>query len=397
MTQPTEFTKTIPADRLPELEEMVEKLNRRARRADLPETTIVQGERHYEDIYFRRLREKVAVEFVAVTVTVGFVNFGGWTLLGVLEPTDTGNNIVKAIPGHEVPIEYRTRWTCDHCGDSRHRSKTYVVANEETGEVKQLGSTCLRSFLPNYSVEAYAETLEDVIENLGGYTLGEDDEDIVIGGKCRAFYAAEFLAKVNALIAKSGWLSRTAARNQGRESTVDAVIFSIWSKYEKDKIIVSEADVAEAQAMIDETIAILVAKGERNLSDYEWNLLNAARSELVSTSQAGVFGSLAQYISRIRVERAAAETGQHVGKVGERLTFTVSVVDTSERFGDFGITHIFNMTDEAGNLVVWFASNPCSALKPGATVKLTGTVKAHKVYNGKPQTVVTRCKVAAAN
>ena len=36
---------------------------------------------------------------------------------------------------------------CEHCGLRRRRTRTYVVVHTDSGEVRQVGSGCLRDFL----------------------------------------------------------------------------------------------------------------------------------------------------------------------------------------------------------------------------------------------------------
>ena len=71
-----------------------------------------------------------------------------WEFVAVLEHTDEGTVIKRALGGPEIPDEYRNiDKKCDHCGLSRVRLSTFVVRNTKTGEFKQVGSSCVKDFV----------------------------------------------------------------------------------------------------------------------------------------------------------------------------------------------------------------------------------------------------------
>jgi hypothetical protein len=57
----------------------------------------------------------------------------------------------------------------------------------------------------------------------------------------------------------------------------------------------------------------------------------------------------------------------------------------------YGVTYLHRFVTAEGNSLTWFASS--TQLKEGAHYNLKGTVKAHEVYRGEKQTLLTRCKV----
>lgn len=387
----TSFTHTIPTDNVEILTAKIEKLNRRARRAGAPETTltVVGTENHPHP----RIKDMM-VEWSTVEVSVGFSNFDGWTLLGVLEVMGD-YTMVRAVPGQEVPVEYRERHFCDHCKTARERNKTFVLRHED-GRTVQVGSTCLQSFLPDIDLQIIAEGLDEVLVWCSGEgSEVDEDEEELRGGRSRrsySFLSAQFLAKVNVVIERDGWMSRSKA-GEWDAATVDIVLLSYFSHKPKHQITVTDEQIAAAQVMIEEGRAVLnekVAAGQV-LSDYEYNLFHALEGDSIVIREAGTFASVAQYVGRVRVARAQAKDSKHVGKVGERITVKVNVLREFCKDGEYGVTHIYTMQDEDGNIFTWFSSN--GILEERQTVTLKGTVKAHDIFNGKAQTVLTRCKV----
>jgi hypothetical protein len=82
----------------------------------------------------------------------------------------------------------------------------------------------------------------------------------------------------------------------------------------------------------------------------------------------------------------------HLGTIGERLTLTVTV-EFIKRIdhGDFDPpTYLHVMTDEQGNDLRWFSSAGALCEK-GTKITIRGTVKKHEVYQGRKQTMLSRC------
>lgn len=384
------LTYSIPEANIDVLMNKIEKTNRRARRAGLQESTIsIVGS---ETKTLPLLGSDTTIKMVVHTVEieVGFQSFEGWRLVAVLEPiSNTEKNVVLNVPGEEMPEMYRTRFVCDHCGIDRKRNRTFVIRHEKSGETMQVGSTCLQSFLPGCGLAEYAEGLEEVLAAAESSQELEDDFFEGEEGRKYAFFdTAEFLAMVMATIAKHGWVSQSAAQAQGKVSTVDTVLEAIFSKYQNEKIAVSDKEIAEAKEMLTKAGELLAAK--RRLTDYEYNLLNCVTTDLVQFNQVGILASLPAYLGHEVVK--SQTDGEHLGSVGDKLTCKVTVNWVIAQESYYGRILIVNMTDDQGNMLVWFA--PATAtLKAGDEVTITGTVKAHNYFNGKPQTVLTRCKV----
>ena len=82
---------------------------------------------------------------------------------------------------------------------------------------------------------------------------------------------------------------------------------------------------------------------------------------------------------------------QPQGEVGERLDRTLTVKKVTQLENYFGTSTFYLFEDESGNEYCWTTS--ARQLDLGETYEVRGTVKAHQVYKGKKQTVLTRCKV----
>jgi len=85
----------------------------------------------------------------------------------------------------------------------------------------------------------------------------------------------------------------------------------------------------------------------------------------------------------------------HVGEVGKRMVVKLTckkVIEYSRptfHYYDSGIGYINIAEDEAGNVFV-YRGNSAGFPNEGETATVKFTVKEHAVYNGTPQTIVTR-------
>jgi hypothetical protein len=91
------------------------------------------------------------------------------------------------------------------------------------------------------------------------------------------------------------------------------------------------------------------------------------------------------------------ELSEHVGEVKGKLELEVDLYHVIDWQGDFGLSYIHKMRDNAGNELVWFSSG--MKYQDGRRYLLKGTVKEHSTYNDRytgrdiKQTKLVRCKL----
>jgi len=107
-----------------------------------------------------------------------------------------------------------------------------------------------------------------------------------------------------------------------------------------------------------------------------------ARGEAGASKSAGSTSSPAP----TSAPRAAS---RHMGTLGKRETFRLTVDRIFDTDGQWGTTHIHQMCDASGNVFKWFSTS--EKLDAGVTYDVKGTVKSHETYRGEAQTVLTRC------
>lgn len=89
----------------------------------------------------------------------------------------------------------------------------------------------------------------------------------------------------------------------------------------------------------------------------------------------------------------------YIGNVGEKISATLTIKKMVALSGRIGYANVYSdlliMEDADGNCVTWNSSSAYKfdELKEGNQITLKGTIKAHKEYKGRQQTVLTRCKL----
>ena len=292
---------------------------------------------------------------------------------------------------------------CDHCDTTRERKNTYLVQNVETGEVKNVGSTCIKDFLGwSATVVFYSES--DLGEEIDGLGFG--------GGYGEQYYSVEtILATAHAAIRAFGWVP-SSSPEWGSQPTAGRVRFALnpptrLTDQDRAELETLRTYANEANERAAVVRAFVLSDEFAGTSTYVDNLKVAASLESVSSKQVGILASAPQaYIRHLEtaVEREAREAlwaAEKAAKAGSDFlapigTKKVRVEGTisSIRYipGDFGTTVLYTILTVDGNVVKWFASREALGEEEGREVVIEGTVKDHDEYNGIKSTILTRCK-----
>ena len=354
------------------------------------------------------------------------IRANGWTLRAKVEHGEAGN-IVSAIGNKSVEHEwYTTPAHCEHCKTNRFRAVTYFCENE-SGEVRQVGRTCLRDYTGiNPATAAMWAEVRDVFDK--EFAIKDCDEDEWKEHSSSMMYDVErVLAYAYDAIKefgyrKSGELGSTRdvvterTCSYGSPSTEGKEKASAICKWLAGLDEKARATDAALNALRDEYNGGSEAGDGKYWSKYQeindaWDVPSDLERNCISLALSGYattkhFGRLAympvayeQYMERkARAEQREAEratavaSSKYVGTVGKRLTIkTESAKLVTSWEGYYGVTFLYRFVDADGNVYVWRASKSIE-VRDGMTIK--GTVKEHSEYKGIKQTVVTRCAVA---
>jgi hypothetical protein len=390
------------------VEHALEALSKRAKRKGLSPVTwswgkayVVEKERVPHPEYGYKVEYTADVARIPLTIVGGNPHYEGWTFIAVLEHLD-GENIVRVLPGHELPKQYREcSPVCGHCNFNRKRNDTYVLRHDD-GKYIQVGSTCIKDFLGSddagkvASAASYIADVRDIAEG-GEEGYGE-------GGGSNASALLQYLPYVAYVVRKDGWVSKTAAREKGGLATASVAARYLYDKEarRKDNVQLEAQDELMAESAEAWAENLSDAAIDAETGDYLHNLRVIARSGVVTPRSEGLAASMVIAYQRAigrereRAERAARPTlDAYVGTVGKREVFHNVTLDFVTGYEtQYGYTTILKFRTVEGATLVWKASSTTLTRQDvGKRYQLIGTVKAHSEYNGAKQTIVSRCDV----
>lgn len=386
------------------------RLARRAKRLGAPEITWSFGEIVTREVRVRRqdvtdeeaailpgamTHQTRAVPFIQMTLTGAVPRIAGWTFAATLQHVD-GVNIMRNVPGlgRDVPETYRTVGArCDHCQLARDRRDTYLVVNGDTW--KQVGSSCLADFTGGHgdphAIAAYAELLASAAQLCGG-AEGDEEGGYGFGGGRHVFALIAYLECVAAEIRERGWVPKSRVDNPANSTAMMAEDRLCPAKGSKRR----DRSVTDADKKIAEVAmewAIQLGDGKTRLNDYLWNVHAVAKSGIVEGRTFGIAASIIAAYTKAEAAKNASPS-QHVGDIGERRSFALTLVRHFSFETMFGLMTRFIFHDDDGNVFTWKTAAGDSDLTEGERYTVRGTMKDHSEYKGVPQNVLSRCETA---
>ena len=115
----------------------------------------------------------------------------------------------------------------------------------------------------------------------------------------------------------------------------------------------------------------------------DWGSLTAGQEAAVRKTMAG-------NIERKEARAAENAKSEHIGTVGERWNFNLTVAFVTDYETDFGVCYVYGMKDENDNIVIY--KGQFQDIAKGAQVSVKATIKAHSERDGVKQTIIVRPK-----
>lgn len=382
----------------------IEKINKKARKLGLPEVRITEiSRKHIPAVHAFEVAPEIhlahpAFDLIELKIEGEPPFIPGWELIATIEHNADIGNIIRTAPEKECPKEYwDSNPVCDHCQTKRPRKTTIILKSTDTGEFKQIGSNCCSDFLPGISAQQVAEWLKFC--GRINRELDNEDWDHYSGPRIDPVYETENILKISAaLIRVDGYRSKKATFGQTTASDIYRYLnppvkgssledWLVWIAERK----ITDADKAKASKVLEWIL------NHESTSEYFHNLIQYAKSGSVNGRGFGLLGSAViaymKEIEKFEFEKKAPKLNEHFGEIGQRirgLELTVKIVRSYE--SQFGTGHLYVMDDAEGRRFCWFSGGSRKMDEVDA-VTLTGTVKAHKLYQERKQTILTRCKV----
>lgn len=281
---------------------------------------------------------------------------------------------------------------CDHCSTTRYRKATYLVQNEETGETKNVGSTCIKDFLGWDASFSFIST-EDVSEELFGSACNQDP----------TYTVETILATATVAIKAFGFVSVSRCR-EDQIPTKAHVGMILRDDFRTKEDLATYGPLTKlVPEAISKTDAIIDwIKSLDDQSEFTHNLKACVNAGEVTTRQIGILTyapegyarSIVKAVEKEQINKISA-TSEFIGGLGDKVEIVGTLQSIRYINGIYGTSTLYTVATERG-LVKWFASSDVLGDEINRPIKLKGTVKKLGTYNDVKSTILTRCKEIAA-
>lgn len=392
-------TQEIRAALVPHLKNEIEKLNRKAQKLNTPVISISVSEPFYKEVSIPNSKRKVKEKYVTVEVDGETPHVPGYDFLATIEHKGAGN-IVRTMPGvSEASVKNFYNATpdyCDHCKKKRARIDTFIIKDQKSGELRQVGRNCLADFLGGRDPKQilFWFSLKGRIDGIFAHA---DDYEGKLRG--RADYAATSDSVLNAaaaLINKYGYV-----KSGNPEATAGLVRTVIFGGADEDyeqalrKIVKDGRDKAiEYKEKALKWFNQGLSDEEKDNNNFYHSIDVLLKDNNVSPRDVGYLGAIFPAYERAmgnKKERASM-SNEYVGTPGDKIPQTdIKVLSTRWFDNGYGGVQNCRMVDKEGNLYVWWNSSRME-LEKGVSYVIVGTIKKHEEYRDQKMTVLTRVK-----
>lgn len=410
------------------LKEKISKLNKKAQKWNVPPLELKVN--RMEDRKIRRSglfgnEESIIQKIYHIIVLGDPPKVEGYTFIGKVQHTPGGDNILNIAPSSPIknlPEIYRTiKGVCDVCQQNRERFNTFVLRmdkedperfpNKKIGDLVQVGSACLKRFLPGISVDALIAYAQ-MIEVLRGAMTGNDDdydyEDYERSGPnpFRGYVSTETLMKYIALVyTVRGKYTSKSKSDMGDPATSEEALEAMFDNknqtYISKMVKQNPVFLNQGKELATKVIHWMklqdfneMGKNKPDMANYFGNLNVISRSPSVSVKNDGYLGGILQsYLYHEKMQQQSQITGtkKYIGQIGQRINFN-GLLKNQKAFPNQwtrGTVILYRFEDLDGNNIVWWANNNLN-LVDGERYPLSGLVKKQEVdkFTKQPTTTI---------
>lgn len=382
---------TIPEENRAEIVKLVSRFTRKAEKYgkmfSVSYGNPYATKRDYIDNETGKILESELVEVFDLTVETEEIKNDGYSVVARLEHLENGNFVTNFTDDRNIA------WNscppcCEHCMTGHYRRFTYILRDEQRGQYKQVGSTCLMDFCginPEYIIAR--EKLQDILVNSKidspEYGFREHSNHV--------YDFTEILALSVQITEKYGYVkSDNPGSNKSR-------LIEHCKEFHAETYMEKAREIVEALRSMDMDTAFM------NLMD---NVKTLAENGYCKPEHFGYIAycptAYKRYMEKVEAEKAreaelekARVSSDYVGNIGERLVFEIRKAELVTSWEtQYGFTMLYKFEDVNGNILVWYASSGLSDKELATCRELKATVKDHSERNGIKQTIITRAKVA---
>lgn len=401
---------------LQELQKRIEKLNAKAQKFGLEPISILSSKESYWAyktetnrsgtkatsylVPFKPEQHEARVTLHEVQLQYPIVKLGNWNVVGKLEAYGDGLLQFSATPHKQdkqrLNEAAQKALCCEHCNTARKRKEGFLLRNEETGDYKLIGSSCLEDFTGHDPQKAlFLAKMSSVVQF--------EDMDEYFGGRSgvQAFAAKQVIALSHVLIQRHGFVSSNTSRETGIPSTAQDVMAAL------NTMVYNPGDQHSGslrQSMIDSMphaeAVIEWVKTSTDNSPYFQNLKLSLSQDVIPMHpkvMAIAVSAIPAYSKHCaaEIEKRTRSNSQHVGTPKEKMERELTIKGTYTFETQYGPSTFVTLMDDDGNVFKWkTASCPQDIHNgQGQRIRATFTIKDHGEYKGTKETSVLRLKV----
>ena len=337
----------------------------------------------------------VLSEQLTLSVTADPPRFDRWIIVGALPCTAVSQHHLRIVLDCGVPEPYvDAAPRCDHCASTIRDQTIFIVRDQQDGHCLRVARGCLPAFAegPIGTSADYAEMLMTTDEAIRTFETSDLE---TLRAEHHTYRLEKLLDVVAVLIEHDGWVSRKVSQTTGRLPTAEIALD--WMLANRP---IEISPTAHQMAIAAWAWARNHESSTHDLNDYELRIRAIAQQAVIGYADVGLAASM---IAAYRAALAKTADSLHpdrpsqpLGQIGERSTFTLTVIETKDVETDNDVKVLHKFVDAGGNRATWFSSTGAH-LTLGETYQLKATVLAHREYRGVMETILTRCKVLTSN
>jgi hypothetical protein len=342
----------------------------------------------------------VVVKALEFSILYPIVRLGNWRVIGMMEALEAGTLLFgfSRDEGNEQLLE---AWRgkpigCDHCHAKRKRALGFILQDEETGELCQVGSTCLKDYT---GIDPAAALFLAKLH--GSFSAMDEDFGERMQHSAPGVSTLQYLEQVAYCIHRAGFISASKARDEGVSATYEDAV-GIMSELEQSSTL-REAYLAVRDACREKAAAVhawILAQSEASLDTYGRNVQIVLAQEALSLRerrQLALAASAFSFYERAHREKGPAKApSEHFGQAGDKVTNRLRLLRRSAVETPYGMSFFFTFEDEEQRIVSWKTSSPPNELSwadsIGKLFEASFRIKGHSFWRDTPQTDVTHLK-----
>lgn len=319
------------------------------------------------------------VEYPVLVVTGEAFKFNGWKFIGIADFIE-GKAITRSLPqGRELnPSEVKVGY-CEHCKTVRTRKTALFVENEQ-GEVKQVGSTCVKDFLGwDFSVGVFP--LESEFESLGSHFGGVTGVSI-----------GDLIIQAVAVVEKYGYIKSNQALSTKQVTwaliTGNGIAQPFLEEIRKEVGQITLSQIRKADELLE------FGKAFEGESEYAQNLRTVCSLSIVTEKVAGIVVSLVKVYDNQKAKEIVESLvfkSEQFAPTGDKVEIDIEVIGQNTFESQYGWTTLYTFSNGEYQFK-WFSSRGLN-VEIGDKFTIKGTIKGSEEYKGTFSTLLTRCKV----